>query len=71
MVGRLGKINRAIDSGNRLSLNDQLLSDLQLADDLLGCVADSFHDEVHGPIWPDEDSHSLWNDLQGPRHRQE
>jgi len=48
-------------------LGDQLLSGLELADDLLGCVAGSFHGEVPGPVWPDEDSHSAWTDSQGPR----
>ena len=32
-------------------------------------MADSFHGEVPGPIWPDEDSHSPWTDFQGPRHQ--
>nr|WP_225323106.1 transposase [Synechococcus sp. RSCCF101] len=30
-------------------------------------MADSFHGEVPGPVWPVEDSHSPWTDFQGPR----
>ncbi len=47
----------AADIVDALALRDQLLSGLGLADDLLGCVADEFHGEVPGPVWPDEDSH--------------
>ena len=67
MVGRLSDVNRPTDVGDSLALSDQLLSDLELADDLLGCVADAFHGEVSGPVWPDEDSQSPWTDLRGPR----
>ena len=56
------------DFGNGLALCDQLLSGFELANDLLGGVADSFHGGVPGPVWPDEDSHSPWTDFQGPRH---
>ena len=68
VVSRLGDLNGAADVGDGLALGSQLLSGLKLADDLLGCVADSFHGEVPGPVWPDEDSHSPWTDFQGPRH---
>ena len=68
VVGRLGNLDSVTDVGDSLALSGQLLSDLELADDLFGCVADSFHDEVPGPVWPDEDSHSPWTDLQDPRH---
>jgi hypothetical protein len=44
-------------------LGDQLLSGFELADDLLGCVAGSFHGGVSGPVWPDEDSLSPWTDF--------
>ena len=67
VVGRLGDLKGAADVGDGLALGDQLLSGLELADDLLSCVADSFHGEVPGPVWPDEDSHSPWTDFQGPR----
>jgi hypothetical protein len=30
-------------------------------------VADAFHGEVPGPVWPDEDSHSPWTEFWGPR----
>jgi len=67
VVSRLGYLNGTADVGNGLALSDQLLSGFELADDLLGCVADSFHGEVPGPVWPDEDSHSPWTDFLGPR----
>ena len=67
VVGRLGDLNGAADVGDGLALGDQLISGLELADDLLGYVADAFHGEVPGPVWPDEDSHSPWTDLRGPR----
>ena len=35
--------------------------------ELLSCLKDSFHGEVLGPVWPDEDSHSPWTDFLGPR----
>ena len=41
---------------------------LELADDLLMCVAGSFHGEIPRPACPDENSHSRWTDIQGPRH---
>jgi len=65
--GRLGDLNGAADVGNGLALGDQLLSGFELADDLLSCVADSFHGGVPSPVWPDEDSHSTWTDFQEPR----
>jgi len=58
VIGRLGDPNGSEDIGNGLALSDQLLSDYELADDLLSCVADSFHYEVLRPVWPDRDSHS-------------
>lgn len=75
MVGGLGHLNGAGDIGNGLALGDQLLSGLELADDLYsfgeafgyGCVADAFRGEVPGPVWPDKDSHSPWTDFRGPR----
>jgi hypothetical protein len=50
-----------------LALGDQLLSGLELPDDLLGCVTGSFHGGVPGPAWPDEDSHSplRWTGFSG------
>jgi hypothetical protein len=33
-------------------------------------VAGSFHGGVPGPVWPDEDSHSRWTEILGPRHLQ-
>ena len=64
VVGRLGHLNGAADIGDGLALSDPLLSDFELANDLLGCVADAFHGEVPGPVWPDEDSHSPWTDFR-------
>lgn len=54
----MGDLNGTATISNVFDLSDQLLSDLELVDDLLGCLADSFHDEVPNPVWPDEDSHS-------------
>ena len=71
MLGRLGDLNGAADVGDGLAMGDQLLSGLGLADDLLGCVDDAFHGEVLDPVWPDEYSHSLWTDVQGPRQENE
>jgi hypothetical protein len=45
-------------------LRGQLLRGFELADDLLGCVPGAFHGQVHGPVWPAEDSHS-----KGPIYR--
>jgi len=55
------------DVGDGLALDNQLLSSFQLAYDLLRRVPGAFHGEVPGPVWPDEDSHSPWTDLRGPR----
>ena len=58
MVGRLGGFDRPAYVGDGFPLGDQLLSRLELVDDLLGCVAYVFHGGIPGPVWPDEDSHS-------------
>ena len=68
MIRRLRHLDDAADLDDGLALGDQLLSGLELADDLLGCVANAFHGEVPGPVWPVEDSHSPWTNLRGPRH---
>ena len=68
VIGRLGDLDGAANVSDGFALGDQLLSGFELADDLLGCVADSFHGEVPGPVWPDEDSHSPWTGFWGPRH---
>lgn len=70
MVGRLRHLDDTADVSNGLALGEQLLSGLELTDDLLGGVADSFHGGVPGPAWPDEDSHSHWTNSQGPRQRE-
>ena len=67
VIRRLRHLDDAADLDDGLDLGDQLLSGLELADDLLGCVADAFHGEVPGPVWPVEDSHSPWTNLRGPR----
>ena len=67
VIRRLRHLDDAADLDDGLALGDQLLSGLELADDLLGCVADAFHGEVPGPVWPVEDSHSPWTNLRGPR----
>jgi hypothetical protein len=67
VVGGLSDLQDAVDIGNGLALGDQLNSRFELADDLLGRVAGSFHGGVPGRVWPDEDSHSPWTDSKGPR----
>ena len=57
VVSRLSDLDRPAEVSASLALGDQLLSGFELADDLLGCVAGSFHGEVPDPVWPDEDSH--------------
>ena len=47
----------AADIGDGLALSNQLLRGFELADDLLGSVADAFYGEVPGPVWPNKDSH--------------
>ena len=59
----------AADVGDGLALGDQLLGRFELADDLLRRVPDAFHDEVPGPAWPVEDSHSPRTGVQGPRQQ--
>jgi hypothetical protein len=66
----LTDLEGATDVGDGLALGNELLSDFELADDLLGCVAGSFHGGVPGPVWPAEDSHSPWTDSWGPRQLQ-
>jgi len=68
VVGRLRHLDDAADVDDGLALGDQLLGGLELADDLLRRVPGAFHGRVPGPVWPDEDSHSPWTDLRGPRH---
>jgi len=67
VVGRLRHLDDAADVDDGLALGDQLLGGLELADDLLRRVPGAFHGRVPGPVWPDEDSHSPWTDLRGPR----
>jgi hypothetical protein len=71
VVGRLRHIDHAADVSDGLALGDQLLGRFELTDDLLGCVTGVFHVGVPGPAWPDEDSHSPWTDLRGPRQEQD
>ena len=40
----------ADQGGETQQLGDQLLSCFELADDLVGCLADSVHDEDLGPL---------------------
>ena len=63
VISGLRHLQCPADVGDALALGDQLLSGFELADDLLGCVAGSFHGGVSGPVWPDEDSHSPWTDF--------
>jgi hypothetical protein len=66
VVGRLGHLDGAANGRAGFALSDQLLSGLEFADGLLVCVANAFHGEAPGPVWPDEASHSHWTDFQGP-----
>jgi len=54
-----------VDNGR--AQGGQLLSGFELADNLLGFVAGSFHGGLAGSGWPDEDSHSPWTVLGEPR----
>jgi len=65
-VSQLSDLDRPANVGDALALGDQLLSGFELAGDLLGCVADSFHSGIPGRVWPDEDSHSPRSHFQGP-----
>jgi len=56
----VGELDASANVGGGIAFGDQRLNRFELADHLLGCVADSFHGEVPGPVWPDEDSHSPW-----------
>jgi len=67
VVGGLSDLDGATDIDNGFALGNKLLSDFELADDLLGCVVESFHGEISGPVWPDEDSYSPWTFCWGPR----
>jgi len=49
VVGRLSDLQGTAYISNDLALRQQLLSGLELADDLLGCVAGSFHCGFPGP----------------------
>lgn len=67
MVGGLRRLKGPADVRDGLALGELLLNGLELADDLLSGVVDSFHGGVPGLAWPDEDSHSPWTDIQGAR----
>lgn len=66
VVGRLVDLNGAEAVGDSLTLSIQLLSEFELSDDHRGCVADPLNGEDPGPVWPDKDSHSPWNDFRRP-----
>ena len=53
VIGRLVDLDRPADVGDRFDLGDQLLSRLELVDDLVGCLGDLLHGEVPGPVWPE------------------
>ena len=61
----MGALQDAADVKNGLALGN---SSFELADDLLGNESGSFHGGVPGPVWPNQDSHSLWTDSEGARH---
>jgi len=63
VIRRLRHLDHKTDIGDGLALGDQLLSSLELADDLLRGLPGAFHGEVPAPVWPDGDSHSPWIDL--------
>jgi len=57
VIRGLSYLQDTADIGNGLALGNQMISCFELADDLLGRVAGSFHGGVPGPVWLDEDSH--------------
>ncbi len=56
MIGGLGDLQGSTDVDDGLALGDQLVSRFEFADDLLSCVAGSFHGEGLRVVWLDEDS---------------
>ena len=67
VLSRLRHLDDTADLDDGLALGDQLLGGSELADDLFCRLAGAFCDEIFGPVWPDEESHSPWTDLRGPR----
>ncbi len=63
----MGDLQGSTNVNDGLAMGDQLLSILELANDLLRCVAGSLNGGVPSPVWPDEDSHSPWTKLHEPR----
>jgi hypothetical protein len=66
VVAGLSDLKGTADIGDGLALSPELLSGFDIAEDLLGCVADSFHGGVPSLVWPVVDSHSPWAGLWGP-----
>lgn len=52
-------LDGAANVENGLALGDQLVRSFDMANDLIGCVADSFHGGVPEPVRPDEGSHTV------------
>jgi len=50
------------------AFGDQLLCDLERADDLLSSVTGAFHGRASSLVWPDEYSHSPWTNIFGSTH---
>jgi len=69
VISRLRHPDDTADLNDGLALGDQLLRRFQLVDDLLRREPGAFHGQIPGPVWPDEDSHSLWTSFQGARQR--
>lgn len=67
MVGRLSHTDDMADPDDGLALGDQLIGGLELAVDLFCRVPVAFHDDIPGPFWTDEDSHSPFTGLGGQR----
>jgi len=68
VIGGLRHLQCTAEIGYGLTVGRQLLNGFEPENNLQGCVADSLHGGVPGPVWPDEDSHSPWTNSKAPRH---
>ena len=66
-IGRGRHLKGPADVNNALTPVEELLSDAQLADDLLGRVVIAFHGASPGQGWPVGSSHKGWFSFRGPR----
>jgi len=66
VIGGLRHLQCTAEIGYGLTVGRQLLNGFEPENNLQGCVADSLHGGVPGPVWPDEDSHSPWTNSKAP-----